>query len=411
MKPVTITKSKRLKQLGLLPLSCLVIASACERPDYRYDDSVPIHGTGATSSTFPGGTTGSAAAGSPPVDPCGLDRRGGTPAFATQAISDALPVRAEAYLQLTDDEAATLKETHTLVPKPPIVVATQLSMLLGQLRSSSTQSQATLVSALAERFRWTRTTWANPWALRLVEHPASEHMNPVRIVFKKDAWFARIAGRIVSVLDVNNSPVTLEAASAAPDRIAAIYYVIDDETPAAANACENGRRELALGNEAMVESFSIGTKEILARIDADLGAFATLFQAARPCSSVDKGGGVTFRNYSVCTTWDYFDALTEYSAYVWSLSTPVESYKPSSQNISNLVEALKLDRFEPDPFEATPNPVPDPVVVGGSGGTGGSGGSGGLAGTGGVGGAGGNAAGFGPGGAADGGAPEGGAPP
>jgi uncharacterized membrane protein YgcG len=413
MKRVTITKSKRLRQLGLLPLSCLAIAAACDRPDYRYDDSVPIHGTGATSSTFPGTAGTAAAAGTTPANPCGLDRRGGTPAFAKQAVSDALPVRPEAYLQLTDDEVATLKETRTLVPKPPFLVASPLSTLLGQLKTSSTQTQATLMSALVERFRWTRTTWANPWALRLVEHPASEHMNPVRIVFKDDAWFVRITDRMVSVLDVNNSPVTLEAANAAPDRIAAIYYVVDDATPGTANGCENGRRELALGNEAMVESFSIGTKEILARVDADLEAFATLFQAARPCSSVDKGAGVTFRNYTVCTAWDYFDALTEYNAYVWSLSTPVESYKPSPQNISNLVEALKLDRFEPDPFEAKPNPVPDPVIVGGSGGQGGSGGAGGSAGTsgaGGTGGAGGNA-GSASGGAADGGAPEGGATP
>lgn len=410
MKRATITKSKRLKQLGLLPVACLAIAAACDRPDYTYVEGTPIHGTGATSSTFPG-TAGSAVAGTTTIDPCGLDRRGGTPAFAKQAVSDALPVRAESYLQLTDDEVATLKESHTLVPKPPLLVTSPLTALLGQLQGSSNQAQATLVSTLFERFRWTRTTWPNPWALRLVEHPASEHMNPVRITFKKDAWFARITDRMVSVLDSNNSPVTLEAANAAPERIAAIYYVLDDAAQSTPTACENGRRELALGNEAMVESFSIGTKEILARIDADLEAFATLFQAARPCASVDKGSGVTFRSYTVCTAWDYFDALTEYNAYVWSLSTPVEAYKPSPQNLSNLVEALKLDRFEPDPFEAEPNPVPDPIGVGGSAGSGGSGGSAGVAGKGGTGGFGGSVGGSASGGAADAGASDGGALP
>jgi len=379
MKPGSTKKFSQLKRVALLVSSSVALASACSRPDYGYSDDVPIKGTGATSS-FPGfaGTTSTGAA--PPVDPCGLDRRGGTPAFAKQAISDAQPIRTEAYIQLTDSEVETLEKTHTLVPKPSQAAPGALTNLLAQLRQSATDPQRSLLSALTERFRYTRTTWPNPWALRLVEHPASEHMNPVLVKFKPDAWFVRIADRVVSVLDVNNGPVTIESAVANPGRIAAIYYVIDDTAAGVSNACEGGLRELALGNEAMVESFSIGTSEILARLNADLSAFETLFQAARPCSSVDKGGGQTFHTYTVCTSWDYFDALSEYSAYVWALSNPVEQYKPSSQNISNLVEALKADRFDPAPFEAAPNPVPDPIITGGTGGTGGVGGFGGIGG-------------------------------
>jgi hypothetical protein len=329
-----------------------------------------------------------------------LDRAGGTPAFAKQAISNPLPIRTDVYLQLTDAELVTLKDTHTLVPKPTPSSPSALSNLLAQLQATATGAQKTLLGALQPRFQVTRTAWPNPWALRLVDHAASEHMNPVLLAFKSEAWFVRIYDRMVSVVDQNNSPVTLETAITAPERIAAIYYVIDDKTPAAANSCENGRRELALGNEAMVAKFSLQTKEILGRMDSDIEALGVLFQAARPCTSFDKGGGLTFHAYTVCTGWDYFDPTTEYTAYQWSLSNPVEGYKPTPQNLSNLVEALKSDRFELDPFEAEPKPAPDPPFGGGGGGgmagvggSAGSAGSGGFAGAGGRGGNGGTSSG------------------
>jgi hypothetical protein len=393
MKPVSKTHFRKLQRLALWSTGSVALVGACSRPDYQYSDAVPIHGTVATgagaTSSGPTSTGGVAA-----NDPCsGLEGRSGTPAFASQALSNGQPIRAETYLQLTDDELQTLEQTHTLVPKPEQAAPPALTVLLGQLKSLSPQPQASLVSLLASRFKWARPTWPNPWALRLVDHPASEHMNPVRVQFKADAWFARISDRTVSVLDANNSPIALESAIAAPERIAAIYYVIDDTSPGAQNACETGRRELALGNEAMVAKFSVGTNEILARLDADLEALTQLFEVARPCSNVDMGMG-TFHAFTVCQTWDYFDAASEYSAYAWALSNPVEAYKPSVQNLSNLVEALKSDRADvAAALEATPSPVSDPIEVGGSAGMAGAAGSGGGGGGSGGGGSGGGGSG------------------
>ena len=66
------------------------------------------------------------------------------------------------------------------------------------------------------------------------------------------------------MVDINNGIVDIDAAIAAPERIAAVFYVYDDRTLGNVNTsttvCETGKREIALGNEAMVEEFfGIGT--------------------------------------------------------------------------------------------------------------------------------------------------------
>ena len=198
-------------------------------------------------------------------------------------------------------------------------------------------------------------------------------MNIVRVVLKKNAWVVRFFdGTPPTVVDVNNGIVSIEQANAEPERIAAIYYVYDDRAAGNSTAqCETGKRELALGNEAMVEEFSLGTPEILERLNSDIDALTALFNVVRPCASVERGSG-TFHAFTVCQSWRFFSAQTEYSAYQWALANPMELYKPKTQNLATLIDALKDDRFEPDPFVGTPPAVVD---MGGAGGQGGAGGA------------------------------------
>jgi hypothetical protein len=401
MKQSIVSKLSGLRRLSVLGCCFCVVAAACDRPSYTYSDSVPISGSGTTFGGGPIITAGTGAAGTASSPSCGLDLAIGTPAFVKQVVNNQLPARLDVYLQLTDAEAEELKQTRTLLGKPAPVggVVPPLTSLLNQLLINASAAQRPLIAELAARFKVTRATWPNPWALRLLEHPASEHMNPLRVSFKAEAWIVRILDGTVAVVDVNNVPLALDAVAATPERIAAIYYVLDDHTPGAPTSCENGRRELALGNEAMVEQYSLRTPEILARLDADIEALSVLFDAARPCTTFDKGG-MTFHANTVCSSWRQFNAATEYFAYQWSLSNPTEQYKPTTQNLSDLFEALKADRFEPDPFMTKPNLTPEPPPMGGAGGMGGVGD------TGGVGGAGGAAGERGDGGAA---APSGGA--
>jgi hypothetical protein len=370
--------SRLLRRLVLIGPWVLAI-NACDRPEYSYSDDVPV--VGASSSfggSFTTGTAGSfTTGGAAPLDPCALDRSvSSTPIFAKQAISNQFPVQPELYAQLTDAEVTALKEGGSLLPPlPGTPVASTLTLVLNATLNATIEARKPLIQKLLTRFKSTRALWPNPWALRLVDHPGSEHMNPVQIVLKPTAWVLRIFDRgVPTIVDVDNNLVTIEAATASPERIAAIYYVYDDQIPGnSTTQCESGRRELALGNEAMVESFEIGTPEILTRLNSDIEALTSFFNVVRPCASVERGAG-TFRAFTVCQTWHFFDASTEYSAYQWALSSPTESYKPKTQNLATLIDALKNDRFDPDPFVGTPPPA---VADGGAGGAaaGGAGGA------------------------------------
>jgi len=378
--------ARALRCLSWLGAGSLCVA-ACDRPDYSYSDDVPIVGTGASSS-FGGktstGTAGTAfAGGSAPLDPCALDRSlGATPIFAKQAVSNQLPVRPELFAQLTDDEVAALKRGGSLLPEPalaPAVVSTLTTVLTATL-NASTELRKPLLQELLKRFKTTRALWPNPWALRLVDHPGTQHMNPVRVVLKEGAWVVRIfEGGPPTIVNDKNELVTIDQATANPQNIAAVYYVYDDRLAGNSTAqCESGKRELALGNEAMVESISVGTPEILARLNSDIDDLTSFFNVVRPCASVERGTG-TFRSFTVCQSWHFFDASTEYSAYQWALSTPMELYKPKTQNLASLIDALKNDRFDPDPFVTEPHPVLGGGGEGGVGGEGGAGGAGGAA--------------------------------
>jgi hypothetical protein len=357
MKQAAMKRSRILRLLALLA-PCVVASSACDRPQYTYSDDVPVKGSAASS--FGGGFTGSGgstSAGGGPADACALDRTaGGSPIFSKQAINNQMPARSTLFLEVNDAEAEALKNGASLLPKPADPVAkSALTSVLNSLLTSTSELRRPLIQALLTRFKVTRAIWPNPWALRLVDHPGTEHMTPVRVVLNKDAWVVRIVDGSPVVLDLNNADVTIDAALAQPERIAAVYYVVDDRVPGNLTGmlCEHGKRELALGSEAMVDSFELRTPEILARLNSDIDALNALFKVARPCSNVDRGG-VTFHAYTACQTWHYFDATTEYTSYQWSLSDPVELYKPTAQNLATLIEALQGDRFAPDSFVGTP---------------------------------------------------------
>lgn len=385
-----MSKSTREKVLRYAALfgAAVAASTACDRPQYTYSDDVPLSGSGSGIITFAGTFTGggvSTIGGGPAADPCAIDRVvGAAPVMTKQVVSNNLAGRSELYAELTDAEVVSVKKGGSLLTSraAPGNVSPLDSMLSAV--SSATPTWLPLVQQLHERFGATRATWPNPWALRLVEHAGSEHMNPLRIRLRDEAWIVRILPGAPAVVDVKNTPVSLQDALAHPERIAAVYYVYDDRTPGA--LCDDARREFALGNEAMVAEFSLGTPDILARLNADIADLTGLFNVVRPCATVEHGLG-TFHSYTACQTWDFFDAGTEYTAYQWSLSDPVELYKPTTQNLASLIDALKNDRFEPDPFIASPESAPS---------EGGAGGAGDVAG--------------GAGGAAQGGAPQGGAP-
>jgi hypothetical protein len=361
-----MTRSRWLRAFVLLVPSGAALF-ACERPDWQLSDTAPVVGTAGSA------TAGSTAT---PTNECAIDSiKGATPIFAPQAVLNTSPARRDLFAYVSDAEAAALRSSRTLFPPLAAGATAPTPQVLARLRSalsSASPAGQTLIQALEQRYQRTLSTWPNPWALRLVEHPGSEHMNPVHIVLRENAWIGRISDGSLVVMDLKNQLVGLDIAVLSPERIAAIYFVVSPKAVSFAS-CEDGFRDISLGNEGMVESWSLGTTEILDRLDVDVNALTELFGVTRSCSTVDKPG-MTFHSNTVCSVWASFGAVTEYSAYGWALSNPVELYKPDRQNLLSLVDAIKNDRFEPDPFVVKPAPA----AAGGSGGSGGASGAGGV---------------------------------
>lgn len=367
MKPSTFLRSL----LMLTPLA--VAAAACDRPNWEVDESATVGGSiqsGGTSS-FPAGT---ASVGGTPAEQCAFDGvKAIKPIFAPQTINTKLPARQELYALVTDAEAEALREGGSLIPpideeQPPDVVK-----MLDKVRPTSTPTRQPLIDALKPRFASVRAVWPNPWALRLVEHAGSEHMNIVRIVLREDAWIARITEGSITTLDLGQKDVPIADAVAAPRNVAAIFYETNQRVTlsSSVDACEDGRRVMVIGDEAMIEEWSLGTEQVLERLEGDLALLDQFFKVARMCTSFDRG--TSFRSFTVCQTWTTYNVYSEYTAYQWALSTPTELYKPSPQNLAALIEALQGDRFEPDPHVVEPEP---PVPVGGAGNEGGASGAG-----------------------------------
>jgi hypothetical protein len=283
-----------------------------------------------------------------------LDRvQGPTPIFDEQAVDPRFPAGRELYALVTDEEAEALRAGTVLVPAPsqlpmkPAVVQLLESLMV-------TADQVPLVQSLASRLQISRSTWPNPWALRLVDYPATQHVNTVRILLREQAWIARVIDGKLAVLDLNNELVSTSAALAEPERIAAVFFPSYQGAGApSVNSCNNGFRTFALGGTEMVEEWSLATDDILARLEQDLTLLRQLLVVVRNCSAVAPG--VSFNTETACNAWPSFTIYSEYTAYQAALSHPVELYKPSSQNLVNLIEALEGDLFEPNPFSSAPS--------------------------------------------------------
>ena len=54
-------------------------------------------------------------------------------------------------------------------------VTSSLTNLLNATWNASTELRRPLIQQLLKRFKTTRTLWPNPWALRLLDHPGTQH--------------------------------------------------------------------------------------------------------------------------------------------------------------------------------------------------------------------------------------------
>jgi hypothetical protein len=151
----------------------------------------------------------------------------------------------------------------------------------------------------------------------------------------------RFDGNGLWVEDANGVEIPLEQALAAPDKIGVIFFersraLGGPECFGTFEAGNNPYREFIVGNENLVASWSLGTQEIRARLEADIAqlrAYLTYIRST-PRSYSDYQALVS------CHSWH--DA-GEYEPYDAALAMPSPLYEPTPQNIARLIETLNAD--------------------------------------------------------------------
>ncbi|HEV8246217.1 MAG TPA: hypothetical protein VGP93_10635, partial [Polyangiaceae bacterium] len=256
----------------------------------------------------------------------------GPPIFADSVIGlDAPPV--ELYSWTTPEQIAEIRTGQVLLTRTERegLGRGYAFDLLDAIAARSTDPSAALASYLAgEAFAKARYTWPHPWATRMGWPGESYGNELIRIKLKPDSWVVRILGESLNVIDLDNNPITLEQALATPERIAAIYFIkLGGESGPICGSFQgggNGYREVIVGNEAMIEEWSLATADIRARLESDIAQLSQFLERIRVCP---EGRDPRSWNLSVSCNWDFGTSATEFGAYEAALAMPSPLYLPA----------------------------------------------------------------------------------
>lgn len=201
-----------------------------------------------------------------------------------------------------------------------------------------------------------RFGWANPWATVLGWSGETYGDQLLEIRLRPEAWIGRILTSTGewAFFDTNNVPVNLDDVKAHPERIAAVYFVDDQNAFDCGGTFGSGPayREYFIANESMIESWSAYTVEIrdelLRAIDTLEGFRGTLAEGG--CQTAT--GSIDCWREAVVALWQR-EPATLLEQYESSLPFPNELYVATTSNIDRLVEQLQAVLFEPNPLTHT----------------------------------------------------------
>ena len=316
-------------------------------------------GTGGTGGT--GGATPYLSAESGLVSP-GIAQAGSCAAanadvgvFCEQIVWNAAPAHRVLYSWTTAEQAAELRQDHVLLTRTetPGLGRGYAFTSIDELAARGSAPENQLLTKLSqELFTKVRYAWPNAWATRM-GWPGEDYGDQLlRIVLKPDAWIVVVSDRVgIAVIDLDNNLVPIADAVAHSERIGAVYFYKRDITGNGSfQECSGGYREFIVGNEAMVEEWSLGTAEIRAQIEADAELIERFMTDTRdmPPGIAPEG----LNQFAVCS-WDS-PAQTELDGYVHALSIPSEYYAPLPAELAALADTLRQSLFEPDPLTVKP---------------------------------------------------------
>lgn len=219
------------------------------------------------------------------------------------------------------------------------------------------------VHALAARLAGTvfaklRFSWPNPWAT-LMGWPGETYGNQLlQVTLRPEAWIAVFTpSGGLSVHDSNNRTIDIAVAAASPELIGALYF----QSESAENQISCGTftqssvvfREFVLGNLHMVQSWSLATPEIKARLAADIATLEA-FSAELACYQLPPRQGAWSQDAMCAMEGPYYLDPSSLLNYDMALGMPSDLYWPSPENLAALVAALKVSMPSGEPLVVTP---------------------------------------------------------
>ena len=275
--------------------------------------------------------------------------------FCDQMVWNVAPAHRTLYSWTTAEQAAELRAGSVLLTRtetPGLGRGYAFTAIDALAARGSAPENQLLAKLSGDLFVKVRYAWPNAWATRM-GWPGEDYGDQLlRVVLKSEAWILVVSDGVgIAVIDMNNQLVPIADALANVERIGAVYFYKRDVTGRGSfQSCSGGYREFIVGNEAMVEEWSLGTADIRDQILAD----ATLVEAflsdvRQQPPNVDPA---TFNQEVVCS-WDGA-AVDQLGYYERALSIPSEYYAPLPEALANLSQTLRASVYDPDPLIVRP---------------------------------------------------------
>ena len=223
------------------------------------------------------------------------------------------------------------------------------------------------------RFKKARFGWYRAWPTLLGYPKESYGEHLVRVTLRKEALFAELSRSTgaLGLVTLDGRAMSTSQARFSVDRIAGVIFTNDVHAGQRAapvlEASPSVYREIVLMNEAMIESWEIGTPAVKDEIHDGLKVARRLAEAAkRDGESIDTAAWIGALPRAFIGKHD--DTWRGHFAEAMSLSS--ELYVPNAENLARLVErlgAVPADPpmvhavkavFPPGPVKGLPPPPP-----------------------------------------------------
>lgn len=284
---------------------------------------------------------------------------GGAPDLATDVVRTHGIARNPLYSWTTERQVAELRADPVLLTRAVSSTGerTQLSMVIAAGAAAADPIAQVLA---AERFQKGRYAWVSAWPT-LRGWPDESYGNQLlRIELKPEALIVNASGGGFTVVDLKGDAVDAALALEHPERIGAVYFVNVPEDERAncgtfANGCGTGTyREYFINNEQMVQRWELGTQAVLDEIERGISVVSALRMQVASGALADPGACELSRAAYCSWSGSYFLGSGALPPYLDALALSSDFYRPTTDNMDDLLAALQDSRFEPDPFVHEP---------------------------------------------------------